>query len=90
MKQEDAQIILDSVADGVFTVDREWRVTSFNGAAERITGVPRAEAIRQRCCEVFRASICETGCALRHTIETGQPVVNKAAPQRSSGITQER
>jgi len=78
MKHEDAQIILDSVADGVFTVDREWRVTSFNGAAERITGVPRSEAIGQRCCEVFRASICESGCALRRTIETGQPIVNKA------------
>ncbi|HUW83904.1 MAG TPA: sigma 54-interacting transcriptional regulator [Phycisphaerae bacterium] len=70
--------ILDSVADGVFTVDHEWSITSFNRAAERITGVPRAEAIGRRCCEVFRASICERDCALRQTVETGKPVVNKA------------
>jgi len=78
MNQEDAQIILDSVADGVFTVDKEWRVSSFNRAAERITGVPRDEAIGQRCCDVFRASICETDCALRRTLETNQEIVNKA------------
>jgi len=72
------RVILDSVADGVFTVDHEWLITSFNRAAERITGVPRAAAIGRRCCEVFRASICEHGCALRQTMETGEPVVNKA------------
>ncbi len=73
-----AQVILDSVNDGVFTVDREWRVASFNTAAERITGVAREDAIGMRCCDVFRSSICESGCALRETISSGQPVVNKA------------
>ena len=75
-KQSD--IILDSVADGVFTVDRQWRITSFNRAAEHITGVPRHEAIGQRCCEVFHASICESNCLLRRTLESGEPIVNEA------------
>jgi len=70
--------ILDSIADGVFTVDEDWRITTFNQAAERIIGVPQAEAIGQRCCDVFRSSICENECALRETLETGQPIVNKA------------
>src|ERR1035437_3711679 len=69
--------ILDSIADGVFTVDVAWRITSFNRAAEQITGVARAEAVGQRCCDVFRASICEASCSLRHTLETGTPIVNK-------------
>jgi PAS domain S-box-containing protein len=73
-----AQTILDSVNDGVFTVDREWRITSFNRAAEQITGVLHDEAIGARCCDVFRASICETECALRQTIQNRQPIVNKA------------
>ena len=38
-------VILDSINDGVFTVDREWKITSFNRAAERITGVKRQEAV---------------------------------------------
>ena len=71
------ETILDSIADGVFTVDKDWRITSFNSAAEAITGVPRADAIGKSCCDVFRASICETGCALRRTMETGKPIVNK-------------
>jgi PAS domain S-box-containing protein len=73
-----AQTVLDSVADGVFTVDREWRITSFNRAAERITGVHRDQAIGARCCDVFRASICGSGCALSYTMSSGEPVVNKA------------
>jgi PAS domain S-box-containing protein len=75
---EIAQVILDSVSDGVFTVDREWRINSFNKAAELITGVPHDEAIGKSCCDVFRASICENACALRETLESGQPVVNRA------------
>jgi PAS domain S-box-containing protein len=73
-----AQTVLDSVADGVFTVDREWRITSFNRAAERITGIHRNQAIGARCCDVFRASICGSGCALRYTVTSGEAVVNKA------------
>jgi PAS domain S-box-containing protein len=71
------ETILNSISDGVFTVDPEWRVTFFNLAAERITGVPRESAIGRRCAGVFRASICESACALRQTIGSGQPVVNK-------------
>ena len=52
--------ILDSINEGVFTVDRSWRITGFNKAAERITGVSRESAIGSRCCDVFHANICET------------------------------
>jgi PAS domain S-box-containing protein len=68
--------ILDSIADGVFTVDDSWRITSFNRAAEQITGFGRQEVIGRPCYEVFRASICRTNCALRRTVDTGTPIVN--------------
>ena len=68
------QIILDSIGDGVFTVDLGWRIMSFNKAAERITGIPREEAIGQLCYEVFRANVCEADCVLRHTITTEEPI----------------
>jgi len=61
----------------VFTVDAEWRVTFFNRAAEQITGIPREAALGRQCCDVFRASICENACALKHTLTTGRPIVNK-------------
>lgn len=68
-----AEAILESISDGVFTVDRQWRVTFFNRAAEFITGVPRSEAIGRPCCEVFRSSLCAEHCALKNTLETGRP-----------------
>ncbi len=75
---DEAETILDSVADGVFTVDKDYRVTWFNRAATRITGVPREEAVGRHCCEVFRAEICEADCALKQTVRTGKPLVNRA------------
>jgi len=71
--------ILESISDGVFTVDSNWRITSFNRAAETITGIRRREAIGKPCSEVFRASMCETDCALRHTVKTGKPIINRLA-----------
>jgi PAS domain S-box-containing protein len=72
-------VILDSINEGVFTVDPQWRITAFNRAAERITGITRDEALGKACCDVFHASICEKDCALRRTFETGKPVVNATA-----------
>jgi PAS domain S-box-containing protein len=69
--------ILDSIADGVFTVDKEWNVTSFNRAAETITGTPRRSAIGRKCWEVFHADVCERECLLKKTMKTGRQCVNK-------------
>jgi PAS domain S-box-containing protein len=73
-----ATTILDSISDGVFTVGKDWKITAFNRAAEKITGISRDEAIGKTCCDVFRASICESECTLRHTLDSGQRVVGKA------------
>ena len=72
------QIILDSIADGVFTVDSDSEITSFNRAAEEITGIKKEEALGRHCWEVFKASICESRCSLRHTMQTGRPIVNQS------------
>lgn len=69
------ETILDSIADGVFTIDLDWIITSFNRAAEDILGVSREQAIGKRCYEVFRADICEASCALRETMESGREVI---------------
>ena len=77
LQKQTRDVILDSIVDGVFTVDEEWQITSFNRAAEEITGVASADAIGQRCCDVFHASICENQCALKESLQTGDPVVCK-------------
>lgn len=63
------ETILESISDGVFTVDHEWRIMSFNKAAEQILGVSREEAIGKHCWEVFRANMCDEDCALKKTMK---------------------
>jgi PAS domain S-box-containing protein len=70
-------IILDSIADGVFTVDKDFRITSFNRAAEEITRFSGEEAIGQFCREIFRANVCFENCALRETLKTGENIINR-------------
>jgi PAS domain S-box-containing protein len=70
------EAILNSISDGVFAVDSQWRITCFNRAAERTSGLSRAQTLGRRCSEVFRSNICEEACALRYTIETGHPIIN--------------
>lgn len=73
----ETDIILDSIADGVFTVGKDWCITSFNRAAEQITGITREQAIGRPCREILKADVCETGCALHQTMETGRPIISK-------------
>lgn len=77
LQKQTRDVILDSIVDGVFTVDEDWRITSFNRAAEEITGVSSDDAIGHRCCDVFHASICERDCALKEALRAGHPVVCK-------------
>jgi PAS domain S-box-containing protein len=71
--------ILNSINEGVFTVDVNLKISSFNRAAEKITRVQRSDALGRPCCEVFRANICENACALKRTLTSGRPTVNVRA-----------
>lgn len=78
LKNSEQNIILDSISEGVFTVDLNWRITSFNRAAEEITGINRKDAIGGYCRDVLRADACQVGCTLAETIKTGKPIMNRA------------
>ena len=69
-------VILDSISDGVFTVDHDFRITYFNKAAEEITGFPREKAIGQLCQDIFRANMCAGDCALKKTMTEGRALLN--------------
>lgn len=66
--------VIHSISDGVLTVDREWRITCFNRAAEQITGFQRSEVMGRPCYEVLRSDLCRDVCPIRYTIETGKRV----------------
>lgn len=66
--------MLHRIAEGVFTVDAEKRITFFNRAAERITGFSAKDAIGQPCRDVFRADVCGERCILDEVENTGKSV----------------
>lgn len=74
---EYASIILDSVADGVFTVNEEMLITYFNKAAEKITGVKTEYAVGNYCFDILKSNVCETDCPIRFSFDTGKDVIDK-------------
>jgi PAS domain S-box-containing protein len=65
------RFILDSVTDGVFTVDRNLLITSFNKALEKITGYAAAEVVGRNCSEIFGTEICGTeSCPMKMAINS--------------------
>ncbi len=78
LKENATEIILESISDGVFTVDHNWKIMSFNRAAEDITGISREEAIGRHCWDVFRSNMCESNCALKKTMQEGKSFISSA------------
>jgi PAS domain S-box-containing protein len=72
-------VILNSIADGVFTTDNDGKITFMNKAAEEITGFSSKEAIGHYCFDVFRADICQSRCALKETLKTKKELINLSA-----------
>ncbi len=69
--------ILDSIAAGVFTVDRTLRIRYFNRTAERITGISAQQATGQYCRDIIRCGECGTHCALKYAMKTGKETVDR-------------
>ena len=70
-------IIFQSIPHGIFTVDGHGRITSFNQAAEQITGFQAAEAIGKRCYDVFRTDICQQDCPLKRSVRTMEKIEDR-------------
>lgn len=69
-------LILDSITEGVFTINQDKIITSFNRAAEKITGFSRKKAVGKKCFEIFQADICQEACPLSSTVKAGKTVID--------------
>jgi len=63
-------LIFDTISHGIFTIDEDGRITSFNRTAQEITGYTEDEVIGQNCSSVLKANICQTMCPLMQSILT--------------------
>ena len=66
--------ILDSIGEGLLTVDKNFKINFFNRAAEQITGSKREEVLNQFCKYVFKCELCETKCPIGLILESGNPL----------------
>jgi two-component system NtrC family sensor kinase len=71
--------ILASMDEGLLTIDKDARITTFNRAAERITGFKGEEVLHKKCYTVVRSNLCKGKCRLTSTLETGQRMFNAEA-----------
>ncbi len=64
--------MLEDLRVGVFTVDPRRRITSFNRAAELITGYKEKDAIGKHCHQVFLSDSCRGVCKFHEGVEAEQ------------------
>ncbi|MBI4517996.1 MAG: sigma 54-interacting transcriptional regulator, partial [Deltaproteobacteria bacterium] len=77
LERNKVQAVLDSIAEGVFTVNRERIITSINRTGARISGRPEAKIVGQVCYEVLgcRAE-CARACPALRVLDGGAAVTN--------------
>lgn len=71
---EFSQQILDSLAEGIFTIDKEFKIKFINKAAEGFTGLKKGELFDNLCKRIFKSELCKDGCPITRVLETGENV----------------
>jgi two-component system response regulator HydG len=61
--------LLEELGIGVFTVDKERRITSFNQTVERLTGFKEEEVLGKQCYEVLLSDLCQGECAFHRVVQ---------------------
>jgi PAS domain S-box-containing protein len=77
-KEKDLLQILDNLPDGLFTMDKEGRISYFNSAAERITGISASDAMGMHCRQIFKTTTCQIGCPDKDSTQIEKNVYNRA------------
>jgi len=72
--KEDLEAILDSLVEGIVTLDDEGRIIGINRAACEILEVEKGQAVETNCCELMGKQLCESAAAVRDSIRDGAPL----------------
>jgi PAS domain S-box-containing protein len=73
-EKERSEAIINSIADGVFTLSPDMKVTSFNKSAEAITGYRAEDVLGKPCRDIFKSKGCDRICPVRQMLLTGDPM----------------
>ncbi|NQV14180.1 sigma 54-interacting transcriptional regulator [bacterium] len=67
---EQTSEILDSLSEGVITIDKNFMITFVNRAAEIFMGIERENAVGLSCRNVCKSEFCDTECPITQVIKT--------------------
>ncbi len=65
-------LIIDSIGEGVFTVDKNFRINFFNKGAERLTGFKAEEVLGRFCKHIFQSDSCFDNCPISQVLRNGK------------------
>jgi PAS domain S-box-containing protein len=71
------KVIINSISDGVFTIDLDFNITFINESALSILNISELEAIGKKCHKIMDNEKCKSDCPLRKTIKSGKAKINK-------------
>lgn len=74
---ENYNVILDSLAEAVVTVDKNFKITFINEAAERITGYKKDQIIGGLCKNYFVSAFCEFNCPIANVLKSGKNIYDR-------------
>lgn len=74
MEEQKTETILNSLAEGVITVDKEFKITFINEAASMMTGFHKNEVIGKICKSVFKSDYCLENCPIARILKSGKSV----------------
>jgi PAS domain S-box-containing protein len=74
MEEQKTDTILNSLAEGVITLDKEFRITFINEAASEITGFNKEEVIGKICKNIFKSDSCIDNCPIAKILNYGKSV----------------
>jgi PAS domain S-box-containing protein len=70
------EVIINSMNDVVFTMDRDLKIDVFNDMAEKLSGYTKFEVRHKRCQDIFCYKMYDKECDFHKVLATGKPVVD--------------
>ncbi len=82
-----SESVIKAIADPMFTMDREKKITYINEAAAKLVGIDADEALGKRCDEVFQGEFCRRSCLYDQALASGDMVhgVEREVTDRNAG-----
>lgn len=68
--------ILDSLTEGIITLDKDFNIIFINHSAEKITGLTRSGVLGKKCFEICKSASCKIDCPIVRVLKSNNPVTD--------------